>query len=334
MDSLRLQSGSAQRVLIQAPAKVNLTLEILARLADGFHELETFMLAVSVCDTLVFEATSSPELNIHCEWAIGLLAQRASARRSHAAEVWQPLPPTTDNLVWKALDRLRREARVTTGARVELTKRIPAQAGLGGASADAAAVLLAANVAWQLYWPIARLAELAAQLGSDVPFFLNGGAAICRGRGEQIEVVRPPRCSLVIVRPPVGLSTSAVYKSCRPAATRQAAIRLQRELARGDLAAAARALHNGLQPPAEAISPWIGKLKQVFASTGCIAHQMSGSGSSYFGLCWHAGEARRIARWLRGMNLGAVMTAETHLRNSQRPANEFAIPARNGHDLP
>jgi 4-diphosphocytidyl-2-C-methyl-D-erythritol kinase len=339
MLSLRTQHGAAgretvERLTLHTPAKVNLTLEVLARRPDGFHELETVMLAVSVFDTLVIEATQSRELQVRCQWASGL---SAAVRNGRAADLWQPLPATNDNLVWKALDQLRTAAGIAQGARVDLIKRIPAQAGLGGASADAAAALLAANAAWQLHWPLCRLAELAAALGSDVAFFLTGGAAICRGRGEQIEVIRPPRCSLVIVRPPVGLSTPAVYKKCRPAATRHAASGMQQAFVRGDLAAAARSMHNGLQVPAEELSPWIGKLRNAFASTGCVAHQMSGSGSSYFGVYWHAGQARRIARRLRGMNLGAVMMAETVssvFRYPQMQSRQLAEPAENGHDLP
>ncbi|WP_254511099.1 4-(cytidine 5'-diphospho)-2-C-methyl-D-erythritol kinase [Anatilimnocola floriformis] len=308
MYSLRTQLGGAgrqtgERLTLHPPAKVNLTLEILARRPDGFHELETLMLAVSVCDTLICEPTDDSKLHVRCQWAAGLLAQ--------SIEIWQPLPATNDNLVWKALERLRIAAGVTRGVRVDVIKRIPAQAGLGGASADAAAALLAANAVWQLHWPIERLAEVAAQLGSDVPFFLTGGAAVCRGRGEQIEVVRAPRCSLVIVRPPTGLSTPAVFKRCQPSSPRQAASDMLRDFARGDSAAAARALHNGLQQPAEQLSPWISKLRRAFETTGCLGHQMSGSGSSYFGLCWHVGQAKRIARRLRSMNLGAVMVAET-----------------------
>lgn len=339
MLSLRTQHGavgqeSVERLTLDTPAKVNLTLEVLARRPDGFHELETLMLAVSVFDTLVIEPTTSSELQVRCQWASGL---SAAVKNGAAVELWQSLPPTNDNLVWKALDQLRNAAGIERGARVELIKRIPAQAGLGGASADAAAALLAANVAWQLHWPVCRLAELAAALGSDVAFFLTGGAAICRGRGEQIEVVRAPRYSLVIVRPPVGLSTPAVFKKCRTAVSRNAASGMLQAFARGDLAAAARSMHNGLQEPAEELSPWIGKLRTAFASTSCVAHQMSGSGSSYFGLCWHPGQARRIARRLRGMNLGAVMVAETvssEFPNPQMRSGQLAEPTESGHDLP
>lgn len=311
MDSLRTTAAcQPERLTVYAPAKVNLTLEVLARRPDGFHELETLMLAVSVCDTLVFEPRESG-LEVECQWAVGLQAEARDRARRPAANVWQPLPATQDNLVWNALARLQSASGTPLGAKVTVTKRIPAQAGLGGASADAAAALLAANRAWRLHWPRERLAELATSLGSDVAFFLNGGAAICQGRGEQIEVIRPPRCALVIVRPPVGLSTPAVYQRCRPRASLRSAERMRAAFDRGDLAAAARCMHNGLQKPAEELSPWIQKLEKAFSQTAAVGHQMSGSGSSYFGLFWHAGQARRTARQLRGMNLGAVMVAET-----------------------
>lgn len=337
MFSLRHQpDGQTDSLTVHVPAKVNLTLEILARRPDGFHELETLMLAVSVCDTLAMEATSDGLIAVRCNWAAGLLAAARNSN-SPAREIWQALPATQDNLVWKALKQLRIASGTTRGAVVHLTKRVPAQAGLGGASADAAAALLAANRAWNLHWPLARLQAVATALGSDVAFFLTGGAAICRGRGEQIEVIHPPRCAFVIVRPPVGLSTPAVYKLCRPRPTQHAASRVQVALARGDLAAAASSLQNGLQPPAEELSPWIGRLRDTFARSGCVAHQMSGSGSSYFGMFWHVGHARRVARRLRAMQLGAVFVAETAGRNFGSPqttaANQQTL-AINGHDAP
>lgn len=302
-----------RRLTVHAPAKVNLSLEVLARRPDGFHELETLMLAVSVYDTLTIEPTDRPELVVQCQWANGLRAQALNAHATAGNEtaVWQPLPATQDNLVWKALDRLRKVTGHTGGARVSLVKRIPAQAGLGGASADAAATLLAANQAWGLNLSPERLSEFAAELGSDVPFFLTQGAAVCRGRGERIETVRFPACWLVIVRPPVGLSTPAVFRQCRPRPRRKVANRVVNFMSRGNLAAAARGMHNGLQEPAEQLTPWIGRLKQGFEQAGSIGHQMSGSGSSYFGLFWHAGQARRAAAWLRGQNLGAVMMARS-----------------------
>lgn len=304
------QLAPARRIRAMAAAKVNLTLEVLARRDDGFHELETLMLGVSACDWLVIEATDGPHIFLRCDWAAGLQAeQNAGGVRSKAAVIWGDLPAERDNLVWKALSRLRSVSGVKQGALVTLIKRVPAQAGLGGASADAATALLAANEAWQLRLPLDRLEEVAAELGSDVPFFIRGGMAVCRGRGERIESVRTARCHIVIVRPPEGLSTPAVFKQCKPEPNRGSAKAVQAALVRGDVSAAARGMHNGLQPPATALSPWIGRLAGAFSRSGAVGHQMSGSGSSYFGVFWHAGQARRAARRLRGQNLGAVLCA-------------------------
>ncbi len=193
-------------------------------------------------------------------------------------------------------------------AQVELVKRIPAAAGLGGGSSDAAAALIAGNLGWQLNWPSARLAELAAELGSDVPFFLESGAAICRGRGEQIE-------------PGSGGSEPALHRDSsrppdfpRPKSIRAAAVASFRgtrstvvqALRRGDLRTAARHFGNRLEPAAEQLSPWPGRLRAEFARLDCVVAQMSGSGSSYFGLCRHARQARRLARRLAARRLGRV----------------------------
>jgi 4-diphosphocytidyl-2-C-methyl-D-erythritol kinase len=180
---------------------------------------------------------------------------------------------------------------------------------LGGASSDAAATLVAANIAWRLGWSIQRLMELAGELGSDIPFFLSRGAAVCRGRGEQIESTRPPRIHVVVVRPPVGLSTPQVYKACRPADSPASVEIVMQSLLQGDTKRAGRQLHNRLQPAAETLTPWIGRLREEFGKQDVVGHQMSGSGSSYFGLCRSARHARRIAARLRARDVGTVLAA-------------------------
>jgi 4-diphosphocytidyl-2-C-methyl-D-erythritol kinase len=194
---------------------------------------------------------------------------------------------------------------------IGLVKRVPAAAGLGGASSDAAATLVAANEAWRLGWSRERLAEVAGQLGSDVPFFLSEGAALCRGRGERMEALTAGRLSVVIVRPPVGLSTPRVYSVCRPSATASGAAALQASLARGDAAGVARYLKNDLMAPASSLTPWIGILRDEFDKQDVLGHQMSGSGSSYFGICRSNRQARRIAARLRARGMGMVVAART-----------------------
>jgi 4-diphosphocytidyl-2-C-methyl-D-erythritol kinase len=197
------------------------------------------------------------------------------------------------------------------GGRIRLLKRIPSAAGLGGASSDAAAALVAANLVWGLGWPIGRLRSLAAEIGSDVPFFLGPGAAVCRGRGERIEPIPARRLHLVVVKPPIGLKTPEVYGRCRPADEPADPAGLLGALKWGNGAEVGRLLHNRLQEPASGVTPWIGKLKMAFSKTDCLGHQMSGSGSSYFGVCRHARHARRIASRLRGGGLGLASAIST-----------------------
>lgn len=290
---------SGNQLEVYAPAKLNLHLEILARRPDGFHEIETLMLPVSLYDTLLFAPRSDDRLLLDCRWGYGLA--------NRFGESLGDLPAPETNIVYRALDLLRREAGLSRGAEVHLVKRIPSQAGLGGASSDAAAVLLAANVGWDLKWPIARLAELASRLGSDIPFFFHAGAAICRGRGELIEPLGGvPPLWVVLVRPPEGLATPAVYKACRVPETPSPVGAVVAALHTGNVPQIARTMMNRLQEPAEQLSPAVVRLREAFSRTDCLGHQMSGSGTSYFGLCRNAAHARRVAQRLSATNPGLV----------------------------
>ena len=217
------------------------------------------------------------------------------------------LPPPSENLVTRAAILLRRRAGVAAGATIRLVKRIPSAAGLGGGSSDAAATLLAGNLAWKTGWPLARLAELAAELGSDVPFFLTSRTAICRGRGERVEPLAcPSRLHAVVVRPPAGLSTAEVYARCRTGSLPHSVQPAARALAQGNLRQLGRAIYNRLEKPAAELSAWIGRLREELSHCGCVAAQMSGSGTSYFGLCHHAAHARHVAGRLRCRDVGQV----------------------------
>lgn len=317
---------------IRAPAKINLFLEVLQRRPDGFHEIETLMVPVDLSDTVRLRRSARGQLRVACRWASGLRAVARSPRGGAAAGVWSELPQGEDNLVFRALARFREASGVQAGIDVEIHKRIPAAAGLGGASSDAAAALLAANRLWALDWTRERLALIAAEVGSDVPFFLYGSAAICRGRGERVEPLRALQgLWLVVVRPPAGLSTAEIYRNCEPAsdavalcpaadssslparlATRRRSLDTLLEAAlRGNSAAIAGGMFNRLQPAAERCSPWIARLGRAFERLGCRGHQMSGSGSSYFGICRHAAHAGRVAARLRASDLGAVFLTTT-----------------------
>ena len=187
----------AVEVVIHTPAKLNLFFEVLGKRSDGYHEIETLMCPVAWYDTLCFEQAASENLELECQWgsaagrpppASGCLASGypASGCRSDGSG-FEDVPRDGKNLVVRAVDLVRRRTGIKQGARLRLIKRIPAAAGLGGGSSDAAAALAAANMGWKLGLSLEELAAMAAELGSDVPFFLHRGAAVCRGRGERIE---------------------------------------------------------------------------------------------------------------------------------------------------
>lgn len=294
-------SRSGADLVVQAPAKLNLFFEVLGKRDDGYHEIESLVTPIDLYDTLYFREDRSGQVTFACE--------RISGSGQFGDAVLGEIPGGRENLVVRAVELLRERASVDCGAQLRLVKRIPAAAGLGGGSSDAAAALMAANVGWSLGWSQAQLAEVASELGSDVPLFLVGGAVVCRGRGERVEpVAELGSLHFVVVRPPAGLSTAQVYKVCRPAKQARRLEPLVESLVRGNVAAAGRLLFNRLEPAAESLSPWIVRLRREFAATDCLGHQMSGSGTCYFGLYRHARHARRVARRLQASGVGTAFT--------------------------
>lgn len=260
---------------VSAPAKVNLFLEVLGKRADGYHEIATLLLAIDLEDELDFAPASAGELSLTCD---------------------DPALTTgPENLVLKAASRLREATGCPTGARIHLRKRIPWAAGLGGGSSDAAAALEGLNELWKLGLSPAALARIGSEIGSDVPFFLNGPAAWCTGRGEVVAPVAVGRpLDLVLVKPPEGLSTAEVYRRLtvpeKPVDGRAA----REALASGDVEALGRALFNRLQEPALAMNPAVAEADHRVQGVGAAGSLMTGSGSALFALCRSPAEARRV----------------------------------------
>jgi 4-diphosphocytidyl-2-C-methyl-D-erythritol kinase len=262
------------------------------------------MCPIDLYDTLYFKEEPSGKLALQCQWA--------TMPHGPASAGFDAIPCGPDNLVLRAVDLLRRRTGEKRGATLRLVKRIPAAAGLGGGSSDAAAALVAGNLGWKLGLSPGELTQAAAQLGSDVPFFLSGGPAICRSRGEQVAPVAGlGTLHFVVVRPPAGLATAVVYGVCRPAVEPRRAAPLVEALRRGDVRTGGRLFCNRLQAAAEVLSPWVGKLRRVFAGHDFLGHGMSGSGTSYFGLCHHARHARRMARRLQANGMGNVFAVRS-----------------------
>jgi 4-diphosphocytidyl-2-C-methyl-D-erythritol kinase len=309
---MNLRQNETKRIS-HAPAKLNLFLEVSARRGDGFHELETLMVPIRLFDSLAFEpipAEAKQSGKIHFRLTV-------CDRAPGAGEAFAGVPAGEDNLVVRALELLRQRSGCRLGAKVELVKRIPSAAGLGGGSSDAAAALKLASHAWGIRWPHEQLCSLAAALGSDVPFFLSHGAAICRGRGEIVE--RLPGVApfhVVIVKPTAALATRDVYAQLdaqppgqtvpRAAIGEGRLVALTRALRRGSFFELNRWMCNQLQAAAGALTPWIGRIRAEFAALDFLGHQLTGSGTAYFGVCRHAQHARRLASILKTRQLGLV----------------------------
>ncbi|HEY1066559.1 MAG TPA: 4-(cytidine 5'-diphospho)-2-C-methyl-D-erythritol kinase [Pirellulales bacterium] len=289
-------------VRILAPAKLNLFLEILAKRPDGFHEIETLMVPVDLYDQLDVSPSDDPTVRLTC-------LVHTIPGDPPAEEV---LPPERENLVWRALESIRTKYNVKQGATATLIKRIPAASGLAGGSSDAAAAIVAANEIWQLNLSPDRLAEHAAELGSDIPFFLGSGVGVARGRGEKLERV-PGGLGwhFVIVRPPEGLSTAAVYKKCRPNPSPRRVEEFVSAVGEGDVPRIGELLYNRLEEPAAELSEWIVRLQRACRESGAVGARMSGSGTAYFALCASRVQAHSVAARLRGERLGRVFVVQS-----------------------
>ncbi len=282
-------------VVVEAPAKLNLFFEVLGRRSDGYHDIETLVIPIDRYDWLYFGPRDDGQVTFACRQVSSFVDPAGL----------NDVPDGPENLVVRAVELLRRRAGVSPGAGVRLVKQIPSAAGLGGGSSDAAAALAAANELWRLGWSWKALADLGAELGSDVPLFFAQGPAICRGRGERVEpVAAPGPWHFVVVRPPAGLSTAAVYRACQPGSPPRSVEPLRRSFQQGNLREVGRLLFNRLEPAAESLSPWIGRLRGALDAADCVGSLMSGSGTCCFGLCRHARHARRMADRLRAEGVG------------------------------
>jgi len=269
-------------MIVSAPAKINLSLRILGKRPDGFHSLESVMQLLALADTL--SITEADVFSFSCSI---------------------PALNTADNLVVRAAMLLQELAPKQLGAHIHLEKRIPIQAGLGGGSSDAAATLLALNDYWELHLPREQLSQLAATLGSDVPFFLHGPCALVRGRGEQVlPVVHNTAGHVVLIKPAAGLSTSRVYAGLQaqlisattPVESLPETTTLLAALASGNLDAVISAAGNDLEAPALTLLPELRRLRECLLAAGCLRVILCGSGSTLCGLCDAPKNARQIAQ--------------------------------------
>lgn len=283
-------------VTVDAPAKINLDLRILATRPDGYHELATVFQTIGLRDTLTLSRAASG-IAITCS---------------------DPLVPTDRrNLVWQAIEAVSdalgpRAPR--DGVHVDLFKRIPSQAGLGGGSTDAAAVIGALEALWGVTLPAAEKRRIARGLGADVPFFLQGGTALGLGRGDElVPLVPPPAWPVVIVRPRFGISTADAYRWYDEDGTEPSVPGSWP----GDTAgwrSSLRDCRNDLEGPVAERHPEIAHLVAGLRARGALLAAMSGSGSAVFGIFETDEAARAAARPLDRPHLGLWVTGIGSLR--------------------
>ncbi|MDD5557536.1 MAG: 4-(cytidine 5'-diphospho)-2-C-methyl-D-erythritol kinase [bacterium] len=269
---------SAPAVLpVFCPAKINLHLEIVGRRLDGYHEVRTVMQAIDLRDELRLDEAGGG-IDLRCD------------------------PPTVPadpgNLCWKAAEAMRRRAGGDRGVRILLMKSVPVAAGLGGGSSDAAGVLRGLNILWGKGLSNAALEDIGAGIGSDVPFFIGAGTALCTGRGEMVRRIEgAPSLPYVLVTPPVRVSTADVYASLdsSPGFAPVGEDDLLRAIAAGDPGRIGECLFNRLETAGGAHMPLVAEIKSLLLDAGGVGASMSGSGPSVFCLAPGAGEARTIA---------------------------------------
>ena len=249
-----------------AYAKVNLTLDVLGKRDDGYHDLQSVMQTISLRDDI--------EIDIGTRKPWKLLCNK------------EGIPTDERNLAWKAAkvycDAMNKDP---DGLEIRITKRIPSQAGLGGGSADAAAVLRALNEHYGNPLSIMALAELGAQVGSDVPFCVVGGTAMVEGRGERLRMLpNMPDCVFVVCKPDFPISTPELFRKIdeKTIAKRPDNRAMESAILAGDLGRVAENLFNVFDPVVTEDHLELNYIKSIFNSYGSIGQQMTGSGSAVF----------------------------------------------------
>jgi 4-diphosphocytidyl-2-C-methyl-D-erythritol kinase len=241
---------------VPAPAKLNLFLHITGQRPDGYHLLQSAFMLIDWCDTLHFEKRPN-----------GAISRE---------DLTVQLP--AEDLITRAAKLLRQHTGCTQGAHIAVEKHIPAQAGMGGGSSDAATCLLALNQLWSLNLSLETLEKLGLQLGADVPFFLRGHHAWVEGIGEQITPISLPKADFWVIKPPSGIETAQIFKHPDLQRATKPAIVSVFAAQPYDFG------HNDLQPIAEAICPEVSQARQVLSNAG-MNGRMTGSGSAVFAHC-------------------------------------------------
>ena len=250
-------------------AKLNLTLDVLGKRDDGYHDLQSVMQTVSIRDDIEIDVGTGKPWTLECDK--------------------EGIPCDERNLAWKAAAVFEKTAKVDLGGiAIRITKRIPSEAGMGGGSADAAAVLRALNKHYDYPFSVMALAELGAEVGSDVPFCVVCGTAMVEGRGERLRKLpdMPEDCIIVVCKPDFGVSTPELYKKIDETAIAHHPNNkaMETALLEGDLGKICAEIFNVFDPLVTAEHPELNYIKSIMNSYGAVGYQMTGSGSAVFAI--------------------------------------------------
>ena len=269
------------QILEKAPAKINLSLDVLHKRSDGFHEVEMVMTTVDLADRI--ELTPQPsEISVESESRF--------------------VPNDERNLAYRAAKLMKDRFGVKQGVKIFIEKNIPVAAGLAGGSSDAAAVLRGVNRMWELGLGMDELARLGAEIGSDVSFCVYGGTALATGRGEKVQSIpAPPPCWVVLSKPTIGVSTQSIYQNLDlDGAEHPNTAAMVDALKKGDYEGICANVGNTLEGVTLGLHEEVGQIKDQMKQAGADAVLMSGSGPTVFSLVEQDARAQRIYNSLKG----------------------------------
>lgn len=265
-----------------APAKINLTLDTLYKRDDGYHEVEMIMTTIDLSDRLSFEKRNDSRIVLKVDETF--------------------IPSDDRNLAYRAALLMKETYQIKQGVTITLEKNIPVAAGLAGGSSDAAATMRGMNRLFELNRSLDELSELSAAIGSDVPFCVYGTTALCKGRGEIIEILpKTPSAWVIVAKPQAGLSTPEIYGGLDlsqpfPVHTEQCL----KAIEENDYDALCKSLSNRLEPVSMQLQPEIAKIKTNMLNNGADGALMSGSGPTVYGFAQRERQARHIFNAVSG----------------------------------
>lgn len=269
-------------VIEKAPAKINLGYDIVDLRDDGYHNVETIMTSVDLSDRLQFCSRDDGLIEIETDNCF--------------------LPLDKRNHIYQAVEQIRQYCGVQNGVHIQLTKRIPVAAGLAGGSSDAAATLRALNRLWKLDLNQGELLQLAANIGSDVPYCLQGGTVYAKGRGDEIESIPAiPSCWVVLVKPRVSISTPKIFSEIEHYhLSHPPILKMKEAIERNDYDEMCRYMDNALETITMDKCSQVADIKRCMKKMEADAVVMSGSGPTMIALCQNHRRAQRIVNGLKG----------------------------------